>query len=208
MGKTKMRYVLFFLTVFMHTNALLGKEWNGIKPLLSTKEAVIQVLGKPSEENEVRLIYHLQDEDVFIVLTNNREFSHECVRKQKLGIVLLIEVTPKKKFSLQDMKFEETAMRTFDPATPAGIGYKGFVNEREGIVIRTFDGYVDRINYIATIEDSKLCSEYYAKPEKFVSIRVHVAPSEKPKAGMPSKKMSIRKKKRVDLNEVIPHVNK
>jgi hypothetical protein len=64
-------------------------------------------------------------------------------------------------------KFEK-----FDPSEPKEIGYEAYINKDEGIIILTFKGKVEQIDYFATSEDQKLCPDYYENPKSFVQIIV------------------------------------
>lgn len=183
--------VFFFLPTHLH-----AKEWNGLRPLFSNREDVVKKMGNPSNENDTRLIYDLPDEYIYIVLARSEEYLPECIKTLKKGTVLLIKIKPKKKLSMQEMGFDEGVMRIFDPSQPANIGYKGYIDDKEGLVVRTIAGKVDEVNYIVTIEDKKLCPEYYAKPEQFIKILVHFARPEKTKEPVTPKQKPLKAKKR------------
>ena len=70
------------------------------------------------------------------------------------------------------MRIDQSKYRTFDPSSPPNIGYVGLIDDVHGLVIQTFEGYVNVICYIANIQDRKLCGSYYEYPEGFISIFV------------------------------------
>jgi hypothetical protein len=118
--------------------------------------------------HEGRSIYHLDEGEVYIVYTNERDPEWvSCAGKVPSGTVLLIEVTPRKGLglTLRDLHLDEKRSKKFDP----GYG-EGYLDEEEGIVVRTYLGRVQEICYIAAAKDRHLCPSYYVSPEKFVAI--------------------------------------
>ncbi len=97
---------------------------------------------------------------------------YDCVKKLPVDTVLLIQFTPKSGLSLADLKLDLSKFKKFDPSEPKDIGFEGYLNEKEGLIVVTYKGEVNQIDYIATPEDQKTCLEYYSNPEKFVRIVV------------------------------------
>jgi hypothetical protein len=148
-----------------------AKEWRGIVPLHSTREDVTRLLGASPDANNIRAKYFLEKEDVYIVFSGG-EFSQECARRLPKDTVLLIEVTPKTNLLLSELQMETGKFRKFDPSSSSGIGYEAYVNEADGIVIRTFKGRVDEIAYVASAQERNRCPEYYGNLEGFLSLIV------------------------------------
>lgn len=169
-----MKATALLLLMTMISTTVKAKEWRGIKPLHSTKEDVERILGTASETNQLRAKYQLPNEDVYIAFASDDDIPPDCVKKLKPGTVLLIKVTPKKKKQMAEFDIEESSLRSFDPSDPPNIGYRCFIDDKEGVVVRTLNGYVDEINYLAASDDRHLCTEYYAKPEIFCRIIVDI----------------------------------
>lgn len=155
-----------------------AKDWRGLAPLRSSREDVEKLLGPPHPPpadgtwvysmHEGRSIYHLDEGEVYIVYTNGRDPEWiDCAGKVPSGTVLLIQVTPKRGqwLTLRDLHLDEKRLKKFDP----GYG-EGYLDEEDGIVVRTYKGRVGEICYIATAKDKHLCPSYYERPEKFVAI--------------------------------------
>lgn len=164
----------FYLWLFtMLSSNTEVKEWRGIVPLQSTRNDVIRILGRSSDSNSLRANYTFEKEDVYIVFAA-KDDSRDCVKRLPVDSVLLIQVTLKYDLLLSDftsdLDIDLSKFRKFDPASPPDIGYEGYVNEREGLVIRTFKGKVDQVIYISTSNDKCLCPELYKKPEELVQI--------------------------------------
>jgi hypothetical protein len=161
-----------------------AKDWRGIIPLHSTREDVEKLLGPahppPSDGSwfytlhEGRSIYHLDEGEVYIVFTNGKDPKWvDCSGRVPSGTVLSIQVTLKKELTLRDLHLDEGSLKKFDPSSPPGIGYEGYIDDEGGIVVRTFKGKVDQINYIAAKTDRHLCPTSYEEPEQSIRLLVH-----------------------------------
>lgn len=148
-----------------------AKEWRGIKPLHSTRADVTRLLGPSPDANSIRARYFLEKEDVYIVFLSDQPYPR-CASEVPRDAVLLIQITPKTILRLSDLRIDQRKYRTFDPSSPPNIGYVGLIDDVDGIVIRTFKGYVDEICYIANIQDTKLCRSFYEHAEGFISVLV------------------------------------
>lgn len=158
-----------------------AKDWRGITPLQSTRADVERLLGEPPPPpkngtrsyvlDHTRSIYFLEEGQVYIVFAE-KEVSQavDCLGKIGAGTVLMIELTPKNGLTLGDLQLDEKELRKFNPSQPPEPDFEGFIHETEGLVIRTFKGKVEKINYIAAAKDKHLCPTYYENPESFVNI--------------------------------------
>jgi hypothetical protein len=55
------------------------------------------------------------------------------------------------------------------------MGFKGYWNESEGLLINTLQGKVIQIDYLAAAADKSRCLSFYHEPESFIRIwTVHV----------------------------------
>jgi hypothetical protein len=161
---------LFFciLTIFATAIGSSGKEWRAILPMHSTKSDVIHRLGSPAEENENRLIYHLDKEDVLIVLSGSK-FCNYKNSEIPPGTVLMIQVTPREKFAFKEIRNEGKNWKTFEPS-PQDSSWVGYMDDEEGLLVRTFQDSVDRIFYIPTAKERAACPPYYDRPEEMARI--------------------------------------
>jgi hypothetical protein len=150
----------------------VNEGWSGIMPLHSTRADVIRLLGDPDFSNQIRAIYALEKEDVYIVFATDQPFFPDCVKQLPDDTVLLIKITPRTEIRLTDLKLDEKKFEKFDPSDPPNLGFEGYVNEDEGIIIRAIKGRVDQICYIAAARDRHLCPQYYKDPKKFIEIIV------------------------------------
>lgn len=152
-----------------------GKDWRGITPMRSTRADVEALLGEPAPPTENRpyskkfSIYFLDEGEVEFVFagTEGKSFA-DCVKNVPAGTVLMIEIRPKKELTLRDLSIDETKFRKFDPSDPPDIGYQAYINEQEGLIVRTYESKVDQIVYIASAADKGRCPDFYADPETMV----------------------------------------
>ena len=159
--------ILGILAVCTHCD---GRAWRGIVPLHSTKNDVVRLLGLPADTNDIRSIYHLENEEVYIVFSGKETCNFEATRIPT-GTVLLVQVTPKAKRTFTDLHIDREKMRAFN-ATSQDPDWKGFIDEKDGLIVRSYKEKIDRIFYIATAKDRTRCPGYYAEPEQFARIYI------------------------------------
>ena len=127
-------------------------------------------LGLPADTNEIRSIYHLENEDVYIVFSGNKTCNFKATRIPT-GTVLLVQVTPRAKLTFTDLQIAREKMRAFNP-TSQDPDWKGFIDDDDGLIVRSYKEKIDRIFYIATAKDRTRCPSYYAEPEQFARIYI------------------------------------
>jgi hypothetical protein len=167
--KPLLRTLLFSVLLFILPGISEAKEWRGIVPMKSTREDVTRILGKSKDANHIRANYDMEEGHIYIVFSSDDAY-YDCVKKLPKDIVLLIQFTPKSDLSLSDLKLDFSKFRKFDPSFPKNVGYEAYVDEVEVLIVTTYNGKIDQINYTATKEDQKICPEYYDHPEETVRI--------------------------------------
>jgi hypothetical protein len=170
------RLLLISLFVFIATVSaphIIAKEWRGITPLHSTQSDVVRLFGGCSDRDggcKVRV----GNEEAYFVFSNGVVVSeyHECARKLPPNTVLLIEVTLINPPTLRALQINRKNFRTFDPSSPPNIGYRGYIDEKQGLIIKTYKGNVLQLDYIASAKDVGLCPSYYEEPETFIQLLI------------------------------------
>ena len=168
--------LLIFIYLFaatLYAPDVFAKEWRGIVPLHSTQADVVRLFGGCSDRDggcKVRV----ENEEAYFVFSNGtvvREYN-ECASKLPPNTVLLIEVQLINPPKLSALRINKRNFRTFDPSSPPNIGYKGFIDEKEGLIIKTYQGKVLQLDYIAAGKDIALCPDYYENPESFIQLLI------------------------------------
>jgi hypothetical protein len=154
-----------------------GKEWRGIKPLQSTREDVIRLLGHSDEP--CACLYDFGDEIASI------EYSTGPCEKGMGGwnlprnIVISVDVTIRAQPLLADLHIDEKKYeKVVDPHVLGNVYY---TDKEEGITIATYEGRVNRIEYTPSAKDAHLrCAD-----------AVPIAPTEDGIASHPLAKLDI-----------------
>src|SRR5262249_25326792 len=161
---------LFIAPLFAHD--VLAKEWRGITPLHSTQADIARLFGCPDPGSGCKV--RVDNEEAYFVFLNGsivKDYS-ECAKKLPANTVLLIEVVLINPPKLDELRINKRNFRTFDPSTPPNIGYKGYIDEREGLIIKTYKGRVLQLDYIAAGKDLPMCPDYYENPESFIQLLI------------------------------------
>lgn len=160
----------FALVAILCDNAT-AKSWHGITPLHSTRTDIEKLWGKPLPPppdsgraytlNEDRSIYFTDDGEVYVLYAR----STECDKRVTPDTVLWMSLKLKRSLSLSELGIDSRKFKTYDPATPKGIGYKAYSHDADGYSILTFKGVVEEIYYQPTAEDRQLCPSYFEAGE-------------------------------------------
>jgi hypothetical protein len=152
-----------------------AKEWRGIVPLHSTRADVVRQFGcDPGQGCKVRV----GNEEAYFVFSSDTGEAIKCAKDLPPNTVLLIEVQLINPPKLSAFRINKNQFRTFDPSTPPHTGYKGYIDEKEGMIIKTYKGKVLQVDYIAAGKDVALCPDYYEDPESFIQLFIeHCCPT-------------------------------
>jgi hypothetical protein len=166
------------LLVMVYASSVAAKDWRGILPMHSTRADVEALLGPPPPPpadrsyalHPGRYIYYLDEGEVYIVFADAEFLKERNCSSVAPGTVLLIQVTPKEQISVSSLNLDEKTFTKFDPSQTSGLGHEGFIDKKEGLVIRAFKGMVQEFVYLAAAPDQARCPGYYENPENFVQI--------------------------------------
>jgi hypothetical protein len=162
-----------------------AEEWRGIKPLSSTREDVVREFAACADERDW-CEFMLDNEDVEIVFSG----AQNC-NNLRPGMVLSVQRVLRKATSFEALHVDKRRFTSFDPSPPRNMGYRGFIDEKSGLLLKTFRGQIFQINYIPRKQDWQVCPDYYRKPREFVavffphvlSVNSVVCPTNNPSAG-------------------------
>jgi hypothetical protein len=82
----------------------------------------------------------------------------------------MIQVTPKDELPVSNLNLDDKSFRKFDPSKTPGLGYEGFIDVKEGLVVRAVKGKVEELVYFAGAADQTRCPAYYENPEDLVQV--------------------------------------
>jgi len=162
--QTLLRLVLVFSAGLVLGADAFGKPWRGIVPYRSTREDLIKAFGQSPDANEIRANYYVDGEHAYIVFSTHLTYYPECASKLPTDTVMVVEVTPKRNTPLSYYEKDLSRFRVTD----AGIGYTGYIDEKEGLAYVVTEDYVDMVYYFASAEDNHLCPRYADDPERFI----------------------------------------
>jgi len=136
---------------------LAAKSWHGITPGRSTREDVARKL-RQSVGLEPRFTYRTAGENIEFVFSPAA--GYECSKALPSGTVLEIIIHPISQLGLKDIEINKDNLKEL---TIPGyvINGKAYIDEEEGLVIKTAEGNVREIIYTANNTDRSLCEEYY-----------------------------------------------
>jgi hypothetical protein len=147
-----------FLLVFafvVTTNHANAEEWRGIKPLSSTRADVVRVFGECSDK-EARCEFTFENEDISIGFAKPGNCDGAPT-----DTVLLIQRGLRNATTLKALGFDKRRFKSFDPSYPRKMGYRGFVDEKSGLLFKTLHKEVFEIYYIPPYSDRRVCPLYY-----------------------------------------------
>jgi len=116
--------------------------------------------------------YFLDDEDVTIAFMTDELAARKNCFSLPVDLVIGIQVLPKSRTLLSDVRIDESKFITFDPSTPAGIGYKAYVNDKDGVFICTHEGKVNEIGYYGEARDRQICPTLNPDPKRACNILI------------------------------------
>lgn len=190
MAKSKLFTMASLLLLFLG-GTLQAKEWRGIVPLTSSREDVIRIFKQCADENP-SCEFRFKNEDVHIEFSGVATSQlHKCSRQLPADTVLLVEIIPQEILRLKNLGINKKSLRAFKVNSMAGGEYRGYIDDKEGMVIKTYEGKIVQVDYIAALKDRHLCQGYYENPESFVqeiflshtpAIALN-CPTKKPQAG-------------------------
>lgn len=141
-----------------------AEEWRGLIPLKSTRADVVRIFGECTDQSRY-CEFSIDKEDIEIEFA-----SPENCGKAPFETVLSIQRTLQNDTTFEALNVVKRRFKLFDPARYKKAGYRGFIDEQSGLLLKTFGGRVFQINYIPTEDQRAQCSNYYAEPRHFVDV--------------------------------------
>ena len=162
--KPALKTLLLAFVFVMTAQLASAEEWRGITPLKSTHADVVRIFKECTDQPE-SCEFALDNEDITV------EFAgiQNCAGVPA-GTVLSIQRELRKETTLEALGFDKRRFKSFDPSTPPKLGYRAFIDEQAGLLLKSLRGQIFQINYIATEKERSACPNYYGNPRDFVEV--------------------------------------
>ncbi|MCM3869394.1 MAG: hypothetical protein ND895_01685 [Pyrinomonadaceae bacterium] len=69
-----------------------------------------------------------------------------------------------------DLQRNKSNFKRLNPTAPYKFDFSGYIDETEGLVIKTYKGKVIQLDYISSAADLHLCPSYYDNPQSFIEV--------------------------------------
>jgi len=148
----------------MTTHCVSGEEWRGLTPLKSTRADVVRVFNECTDRNSY-CEFTIENEDILIEFAGIQSCSGVAA-----DTVLSIQRELQTETTFEALGLDKRRFKSFDPSIPQKLGYRGFIDEQSGLLLKTFGGQVFQINYIPTNKERSACPNYYRNPREFVQV--------------------------------------
>jgi len=68
------------------------------------------------------------------------------------------------------LQVDKRRFKSFDPSTRRNRGYRGYIDEKAGLLLKSLSGEIFQINHIAAGKEWPVCRAYYRNPREFVEV--------------------------------------
>jgi hypothetical protein len=160
---------LLMVALIVAAQSISAAEWRGIVPLHSSRDDIVR-LFKVCGDNKKRCSFSLEDQNVQIMFSGWQGAFGGCPGSVPKDTVLLVRVRFNKQMPMKELKINLKTFKAFDPSYPSGIGYRAYIDEKAGLLIKSYKGEVVEFDYIATREDQAICPRFYESPRDFVGV--------------------------------------
>ena len=158
-----MKSFFVFFVLLIAAAEVAAQEWRGLAPLRSTRADVVRLFGQCADEKSY-CDFPIENEEIEIVFSG----PGDCTIAP--GTVLSIQRELRNATTFRALGLDTRRFKSFDPSWPRGMGYRGYIDEQTGLLLKTFGGEIFQINYIAARKDWKVCPTYYRRPREFVEV--------------------------------------
>lgn len=162
--KPALRTLLLSLLFVMMTQRARAEEWRGLIPLKSTRADVVRVFNECTDQQE-SCEFTADNEEITIAFAG----VQNCAGVPA-GTVLSIQRELQHETTLEALGLGKRHFKSFDPSTPPKLGYRAFIDDEAGLILKSLDKKIFQINYIATEKERPVCPNYYKDPRDFVEV--------------------------------------
>jgi hypothetical protein len=137
------------------------------------RQDVVRLLGGRCADPHAPCQFNQNGHQIRLIFSGSavKDF-YECAKELPADTVLLIEDTPADPIPMREMRLG----RNLKSLGATIFGFRGYVDQREGLVLKTYKGKVIQLNYVATTKEKHRCRDYYQNPSDFVQVITHCPP--------------------------------
>lgn len=154
-------------SLFVVCRTIEAKDWRDIRPLTSTRVDVIR-LFKQCTDNNPSCEFKVEGSAVHLEFSMSSGEVNACPKPIPRDTLLLVEVTPDKSLRFQSLRLNSASFKPFKLNPAKGPNYQGYMNERIGLILKTFEGKIVQLEYIPELKARQHCEGYYRDPQSFV----------------------------------------
>jgi hypothetical protein len=159
-----MKPALLIVFMMLVTQRVDAEEWRGLTPLKSTRADVVRIFNECKDQHGP-CEFTIENEDITIEFAG----TQNCTGVPA-DTVLSIQRDLRHETSLEALGFDKRRFKSFDPSSPPKLGYRAFIDEQAGLLLKSLRGQIFQINYIATEKERSACPNYYSDPRAFVEV--------------------------------------
>ena len=134
----------------------------------STRADVIRLFNQCLDQKEA-CEFTLEKQLVDVLFSGGVDYF-ECAKRLPPETVMFVEIAPLATLKFDDLQPNKRNFKTFNPTAPSKWGFKGYLDESDGLIIKEYKGRVIQLDYIASANDVHLCRSYYDPPESFIEV--------------------------------------
>ena len=143
---------------------VVAEEWRGLVPLKSTRADVVRLFNECNDKESL-CEFTSEKEEINIQFSND-----ESCKSVPFDTVLSIQRDLRNMTTFATLQLDKRRFKSFDPSSPRNLGYRGFIDDDAGLLVKTDREGIFQINYIAAKKDRPACPGYYARPREFVAV--------------------------------------
>ena len=162
--KLALRIFLLLFAFVVSVPHVVAEEWRGIVPLRSTRAEVVRLLAECAGSHSP-CEFTLQNEKVLITFA-----APECSHVVPADTVLMVERQLETGATLQSLGLNPRRFKSFYPATRRNKEYRGYIDAKSGLLLKSFEGQIFQINHIANEKQRAVCPDFNRRPERFVQV--------------------------------------
>lgn len=165
----RLSIIILLLTCFRST--ALVEEWKGIIPGVSTRADVVRLFQRCADRS-ASCEFDLENNKIRIVFSGMvQDYFYQCSKNLPVDTVLVVEVSPRVPITLKSLRQRHSLKKLGSMSN-----FSGYIDERAGLILKTYKENVIQLNYVAADSHRGPCEDYYKDPIRFIAVVTHCPP--------------------------------